>query len=143
MPKINIDELCAPIEVTVGGKEYLLADISRETAREMAKLGGEADEIQDAISDTKDLIESARNADNLGEIVGLRKSIAELVKKANNTDSTENLVVIMTKVLNAEKGDIAKLGMRKLTMLVKNIMETVGGELEAKNVPEVAAVKKP
>lgn len=141
MPKINIDEIVEPIEVTVGGKTYTLADIPRDTAREMAKLGGAADEIQDAISDTADLIQHAKNAGDLGEVPELRKKMTKLVEKANNTDSTENLVIVMTKVLGAEKKDIAKLGLRKLTMLVKNIMETISEELEAKNVPKVAVKK--
>jgi len=41
MPKINIDELVEPIEVTVGGITYHVEDISRETAKKMETIGEE------------------------------------------------------------------------------------------------------
>ena len=100
MPKINIDELCEPIEVTVGGKEYTVEDIPRELAKKMEALGVKAEE--------------------------------------DKSGDTEPLVDIMTEILGAERADIAKLGMRKLLRLVKEVMETVNEELEAKNVPKVA-----
>ena len=101
MPKINIDELCEPIEITVGGKNYTVEDISRETARKMEKVG------------------------------------------ENTKDSTDlaPLAELMAEVLSAQKEDIAKLGMRKLLMLVTKVMGTVNEEIEGKNVPKVGAVK--
>ena len=101
MPKINIDELVEPIEVTVGGKAYTIEDISQETAKKMESTGEQ----------TKD------------------------------TNDLDLLVGLMTEVLGAEKVDMAKLGMRKLLMLVKQVTEVVNKELEGKNVPK-AAVKK-
>jgi len=47
MPSINIDELCEPIEVTVGGKTYTVEDISRETAKKMETLGTASKEAND------------------------------------------------------------------------------------------------
>ena len=43
MPKINIDELVEPIEVTVGGITYSVEDISRETAKKMETIGAETE----------------------------------------------------------------------------------------------------
>lgn len=48
MTKINIDELCEPIEVTVGEKDYTITDISPEVAAKMAKLSNVAKEAEDA-----------------------------------------------------------------------------------------------
>ena len=53
MPIINIDDLCEPIEVVVGGKKYTVTDISRETAKKMEKVGKE---MQDS-GDTETLID--------------------------------------------------------------------------------------
>jgi len=44
MPKINIDELCEPIEITVNKQAYTIDDIPRELAKKMEALGKEADE---------------------------------------------------------------------------------------------------
>ncbi len=101
MPKINIDELCEPIEITVGGKTYTVEDISRETAKKMEQVGNK----------TKDSTDLA--------------PLAEL----------------MAEVLGAQKEDIAKLGMRKLLMLVTKVMGAVNEEIEGKNVPKAGAVK--
>jgi len=101
MPKINIDELCEPIEITVGGKTYTVEDISRETAKKMEKVG----------ENTKD-----------------------------STDLTP-LANLMAEVLGAQKEDIAKLGMRKLLMLVTKVMGAVNEEIEGKNVPKAEVVK--
>jgi len=101
MPIINIDDLCEPIEVIVGGKTYGVVDISRDTAKKMTEVG---EKIQDS-GDTEDLIE------------------------------------IMTEILGAEREDIAKLGVRKLLMLVKKVMGAINEEVEGKNVPEVVAAK--
>jgi len=43
MPKINIDELCEPIEVTVGGKTYTVEDIPPSVAKKMAKMSEKED----------------------------------------------------------------------------------------------------
>ena len=47
MLKINIDELCEPIEVTVGGKQYTIVDISRETAKRMEDAGKQSQDSTD------------------------------------------------------------------------------------------------
>ena len=101
MPEINIDELCEPIEITVGGKTYTVEDISRETAKKMEQVG----------ASTKD-----------------------------STDLTP-LANLMAEVLGAPKEDIAKLGMRKLLMLVTKVMGAVNEEIEGKNVPKAGAAK--
>ncbi len=141
MPKINIDELVEPIEITVGGKDYIVLDISRETAKEMAKVGGEADELEIAILDLNDLIEAARKASNLKRVAELRGKVTVLMEKTKNIGSAEKFATIMTKVLGADEKDIAKLGLRKLLTLMKRIMELVNEEVVGKNAPEVAAVK--
>jgi hypothetical protein len=101
MTKINIDELCQPIEVVVGGKTYSVEDISRETAKKMEAIG------------------------------------------AGTKDSTDlnPLAELMAEVLGADKADIAKLGMRKLLMLVTKVMGAVNEEIEGKNAPKAGAVK--
>ncbi|KKK92959.1 hypothetical protein LCGC14_2697660 [marine sediment metagenome] len=48
MPKINIDDLVEPIEVTVGGKMYTVADISPELANQMAKISTDAEKAEKA-----------------------------------------------------------------------------------------------
>jgi len=102
MPKtINIDELCEPISVRVGGKDYTVTDISRETAKRMESIG----------------------------------------EKTKDTTDLDPLVGIMSEVLGAEKSDIAKLGMRKLLLLVTKVMGAVNEELEGKNVPKDVVTK--
>ena len=63
MSKINIDELCEPIEIVVGGKTYKVEDISPETAAKMTKIkDGDDDEVMLGIlaeilgAETKDLV---------------------------------------------------------------------------------------
>lgn len=101
MPKIDIDALCEPIEVTVGGKIYNVEDISRETAKKMEDIG----------------------------------------EQTKGTTDLEPLVGIMSEVLGADKADIAKLGMRKLLLLVTKVMGAINEELEGKNVPKAVATK--
>ena len=101
MPKINIDELVEPIEVTVGGKTYTLVDISRETAKKMESIG----------------------------------------EKTKGSSDLDPLVGVMSEVLGAEKADIAKLGMRKLLMLVTKVMTAINEEIEGKNALKAEAVK--
>ena len=101
MPEINIDELCEPIEVTVGGKNYTVEDISQELAKKMETVG-----------------EKSKDSADLGALVN-----------------------IMAEVLGAEKAEIAKLGMRKLLMLVTKVMGAVNEEIEGKNAPKVVAPK--
>jgi len=101
MPKINIDELCEPIEVIVGGKTYTVEDISRETAKKMEATG----------------------------------------EKTKDSTDLDPLVGIMAEVLGADKADIAKLGMRKLLLLVTKVMGAVNEEIEGKNVPKAVPVK--
>ena len=47
MPKINIDELVEPIEVMVGGKEYIFDDISADITKRMIAIGNAAQEVED------------------------------------------------------------------------------------------------
>lgn len=103
MPRIDIDKLCEPIEVTVGGIDYTIDDIPRDLAKKMENLGKEAEE--------------------------------------KGSGDTEPIVDIMVEILGAKPEDIAKLGLRKLLRLTKEVMNVVNEELEAKNVPEVAAKK--
>jgi len=51
------------------------------------------------------------------------------------------LADIMAEVLGADKADIAKLGMRKLSLLVRRFMDIITEELEGKNVPKAVAAK--
>ena len=53
MPKINVDELCEPIEVTVGGKVYVVEDIAPETARLMEEAGRRAEAAKDDVNTKK------------------------------------------------------------------------------------------
>lgn len=101
MTSINIDDLCKPISVTVGGKTYQVDDISRETAHRMEQVGNTTEESTDL----------------------------------------DPLVDIMAEVLHAEKADIAKLGMRKLLMLVTRVMEAINEEIGGKNSPKAAVTK--
>ncbi len=110
MPKINIDDLVEPIEVTVGGKTYTVDDIPPELATQMAKISTDAKKAEDA-----------------GE-------------EPNPTDTTA-MMVIMAKMLGASKADIAKLGLRKRLMLMKEIMGTINEEIEGKNDPKAVAAK--
>ncbi len=43
MPKINIDEICEPIEITVGGKTYIVEDIHPVIAKKMAEMSEKDD----------------------------------------------------------------------------------------------------
>jgi len=104
VPKINIDELCEPIEITVGGKTYKLEDISRETAKKMDQAS----------------------------------------KKAENDDSGTSfsaLSDIMAEILGAPKEDMRALGIRKLLRLTKELMDTINGEIEGKNVQKAVPTK--
>jgi len=110
MPKINIDELVEPIEVTVGGKEYVVEDVPSELMTRMGKIGTAAKEAIDAGETPKG-------------------------------DEDKELCGILSEILGAQMADIEVLGLRKRTMLLIRIMDTLREELEAKNVPKVAAAK--
>ncbi len=101
MPKIDIDKLVEPIEVTVGGKTYTVDDISQELSRKMEAIGKQSEDASD-LSPLSD---------------------------------------VMAEVLGADEADIAKLGMRKLLMLVTRVMGVINEEFEGKNVPEAVAAK--
>ena len=101
MPKIDIDKLVEPIEVTVGGKTYMVDDISQELSRKMEAIG----------------------------------------KQSEGSSDLSPLSSIMAEVLGADEVDIAKLGMRKLLMLVTRVMGVINEEFEGKNVPEAVAAK--
>ncbi len=141
MPKINIDELCEPIEVTVGGEEYRLDDIPQTTIKKMVKLGKTADDIEAAIKDVSARLILAKSDGVPGVIEKIDNELKRLMEKAEKDESIDKLSAIMAEILGAEKGAFKNLGMRKLTMLVRKVMGTITEELEAKNVPEVAAKK--
>ncbi len=77
MPKINIDELVEPIEVTVGGKMYTIDDISPEIAEKMSKISVEAQRALDA-KETANPDDTKVMTDIMAEIMGADK--AELAK---------------------------------------------------------------
>ncbi len=141
MTKINIDKLCEPIEVIVGGKDYTLDDIPQATARKMARLGKAADDIEAAIKDASARLVSAKLQGVPEVIKEINDELKILMEKADKDDSTEGLSAIMAEVLGAEEGTFKNLGMRKLTMLVKQVMGTISEELEGKNVPGAAVTK--
>ena len=69
MPKINIDELCEAIVVTVGGKTYTVDDIPPDLAKRMEKVG-------EQVKDTTDV---TALADIMAEVLGADKAdIAKL-----------------------------------------------------------------
>ncbi len=141
MLKINIDELVEPIEVTVGGKTYTIDDISCGLAKKMTESARKADEAEAAIT-TQTVIKVAAEA--AGDTTAVKKStdkLSILIRAAEDNDSTAILVPLMAEALGADKADIAKLGMRKLHRLVSSVMGTINEEMEAKNVPKVAAAK--
>ena len=72
MKQINIDELCEPIEVTVGGKTYQVADIPQDTAKRMQEAGD--DENIDILVATMTEILGAEKADI--QKLGMRKLLA-------------------------------------------------------------------
>ncbi len=90
MPKINIDELCEPIEVTVGGKDYTFTDIPRDLAKKMEEIGKDAEGKESG--DTAPLVSIM--AEILGADVkeinklGLRK-LLRLVKEVMETVNAE------------------------------------------------------
>jgi len=139
--KINIDELCEPIEVTIGGKEYTFEDIPQATAKKMTALGKTADDIEVSIKDAEQRLTLAKLKGVPEVIKGVENNLKALMDKAANDDSTAKLSAIMAEVLGAEKEAFKNLGMRKLTMLVKMVMGTISEELEGKNVPKVAVTK--
>ena len=70
-----------------------------------------------------------------------RTKLAALVKLAESDDSADEMSGLMCEILGAEKADIDKLGMRKLMLLVTQVMKVVSEEIEGKNVPKVVAKK--
>ena len=104
MPKINIDEICEPIEITVGGKVYTVVDLPPGTAKKMAKM-----------SEKEDFDEA----------------------------DTSPVVEILTEILGADPEDMAKLGIRKLGVTMKQLFTFINEEVEAKNVPKVEVKKSP
>jgi len=120
MPKINIDEMVEPIEVTVGGKEYVIADIPRDTAKRMGEVGRKAELIEAKI----------------------RKAAEDGVDiEVEEDTSTDEMSDILAEILGADKKDMDALGMRKLLKLTTSIMGTLSDENEAKNVPKAAVTK--
>ena len=104
MPKINIDEICEPIEITVGGKVYIVEDIPPGVAKKMAKM-----------SEVEDFDES----------------------------DTSPVAAVLAELLGAEPSDMAKLGIRKLGITMKQLFTVVNDEVEAKNVPKAEVKKSP
>lgn len=104
MPKINIDEICEPIEITVGSKTYIVEDVPPDTAKKMAKM-----------SEKEDFDEA----------------------------DTSPIVSILTELLGADPEDMAKLGIRKLGVTMKQLFTIINDEVEAKNVPKAEVRKSP
>lgn len=141
MPKINIDELVESIEVTVGGKTYTVLDISREVSKRITSLARQSDTLQRGI---KRVAKQITDFEDSGDFVAAdkaEKQLAELQEKEDGSNALEYMSTIMSDVLNADKADMAKLGLRKITMLVTKVMGAVNDEVEGKNVPK-AVVKK-
>ena len=141
MPKINIDELVEPIEVTVGGKSYTVADISPDTAKKITKLAGQADTLRRGVDRTIKQILSFEDAGDFEFAEAMEKQLLALQKKEEDSSIFTYMVDIMSGILSADKADIAKLGIRKLTLLIQRIMSVVNEEPEAKNVPKAAVTK--
>lgn len=117
MPKINIDEICEPIELTVGGQNYKIDDISRELMAEIQKVTRAA------------------------QIAGVAAEKAMKEGKDVPVDHTNDLAMaeILAKVLKAKPEDIKGLGTRKFNALLMEILGAVTSEMAAKNVPEAKA----
>lgn len=73
MPKINIDELVAPIEVTVGGKTYKVEDISQKLSRKMEAIGKQSEGSSD-LSPLSGIMAEVLGADKADiDKLGMRK----------------------------------------------------------------------
>ncbi len=100
MPKINIDELCEPIEVTVGGKTYTVEDISRETAKRMEDIG-KADESVNNIEKLTDVMTEVLGAkrediEKLG-MIKLLKLVAVVMGTINEEVEGKNVLKAVPK----------------------------------------------
>lgn len=89
MPKINIDELCEPIEVTVGGKDYTIEDISRETAKKMEVTG-----------------EKTKDSTDLDPLVGLMAEVLGADKADIDKLGMRKLLLLVTKVMGTINEEI-------------------------------------
>lgn len=143
MPKINIDDICEPIEVTVGGKTYTVDDIPRDIARKITKITERSDGISAEIEKEKRRLNFVEKSDNMEAIENSIEKIAELNKELNDFDSFDELSNLMANILNADASEMSKLGIRKLLTLVRKITETVNEDIEGKNSQKVVAPKKP
>ncbi len=125
MPKINIDKICEPIEITVGGKDYKIEDVSREEMAEIQKVTRAA-QIAAAAAEA-----AIKESEKTGEI------------KEIPVDHTNDLkmAVILAKIMGAEADDIKVLGTRKFNALLMEILRAVTAEITVKNVPEANATK--
>lgn len=99
MPKINIDELCEPIEVTVGGEVYVVEDISRDTAKRMEKAGQKAENDDSDASFT--LL-----ADTMAEMLGAPK---EAIRKLG----IRKLLRLTKELMDAINGEIEGKNVQK------------------------------
>ena len=102
MPKINIDEICEPIEVTVGGKTYTIEDISRDTANKMAEIGKKTADNNDTEPLAKLMAEVLGDKEGVIAKLGLRKLLA-LVKHVMGAITAE-----VEDVKNSQKADVVK-----------------------------------
>jgi len=141
MPKINIDEIVQPIEITVGGNEYTVEDIPRSTVREMSRLGNNADLLERAIKEAEERLSKAKTDKLPVEIKAATKAFEALMAREDKEDSSAKLATLFEKVCGAEKDAFKALGLRKLTTLVQKVMGTINEELDPKNVLK-AVVKK-
>jgi len=89
MPKINIDDLCEPIEVTVGGKTYIVLDISRETAKKMETIG-----------------EKTKGTTDLEPLVGIMSEVLGAEKSDIAKLGMRKLLKLVTKVMGAINEEI-------------------------------------
>ena len=83
MSTINIDDLCEPITVIVGGKEYVVNDISRETGRKMDALQNAAEE----------------GADTLAPLVGIMAEVLGADEADINKLGMRHLTLLVTHVM--------------------------------------------
>ncbi len=125
MPKINIDAICEPIEITVGGKDYKIEDVSREEMAEIQKVTRAA-QIAAAAAEA-----AIKEFEETGEVKELP------IDHTNDLKMAE----ILAKIMGAEADDIKALGTRKFNALLMEILGAVTAEITAKNVPEANATK--
>ncbi|MCW4050350.1 MAG: hypothetical protein NWE89_11515 [Candidatus Bathyarchaeota archaeon] len=106
MPTINIDEIakaeCKPIEVIVGGKTYVIADVPIAVMRKMSALDDKANKGKDTQEDIDRLIGI------MSEILGAK--VAELEKLGSRKFLTLVKYVMVELSKEAEAKNVPKAG---------------------------------